>query len=342
MANLFKGYILSVGKKPKSAIKGGDWLSEPPVDHDYVGVLRDDIVQVDFDDEKDANIALKIVKDYKMRCDILKTTRGIHLYFIDDGSITTQCVGLFNAIGLKCDIGLGKKDRVIPLRITRNIESVKIVNGEEVRFTTKSVQVREWLQTYDDLDNLPCYFRIMGKHDYNFENTDSRNDTLFKYILQLQTHNFTRDEVRKTIKVINKYMFKEPMTDKEVDTITRDDAFSEELFFTEKGAFMHDRFGNYMLSNANVLNIDDQLHIYTKDNVYSNNPDDFERQMLAKIPTLKDTQRKEVYKYMVLQCRKEGEFANPRYLGLHHTILDIQTMEEFPYSPKWVINNRIK
>lgn len=342
MADLFRGYIKSKGKKPLSSIKGGDWLKEPPTDSDYVGVLKENIIQVDFDDSDSAELAMKIVKENKMRCDILKTTRGVHLYFLDDGSTKTQCVHLYNAIGLPCDIGLGKKDRVIPLRITKDIEQSKIVNGEEVVFTTKEVQQREWLQTYDELDNLPCIFRIIGKHDYKFEDCTERNQTLFSYILQLQTHNFTKNEVRKTIKMINKYRFKSPLSDKEIDAITRDDAFSEELFFTDKGAFLHDRFGNYMLTNSNIIRIDEQVNIYTKDNIYSNNPDDFEREMLRKIPTLKDTQRKEVYKYISLQCVKEGEFANPIYIGLGHTILDIQTMEEFPYSPKFIMNNVIK
>ena len=94
MANLFRGYIKSKEKKPLSSIKNGNWLDKPPVDHDYVGVLKENIVQVDFDDAESAELAMKIVKENKMRCDILKTTRGIHLYFLDDGSTKTQCVHL--------------------------------------------------------------------------------------------------------------------------------------------------------------------------------------------------------------------------------------------------------
>lgn len=342
MAELFQGYIISKGKQPLSPIKGGDWLKEPPVDKDYVGVLKENIIQIDFDDEESARIALSIVQKYKMKCDVLKTTRGIHLYFIDDKKTKSQSVGTFNAIGLRCDVGLGCKTRVIPLRTTKDVETSQIIDGEEVVSKTKQVTLRPWLQTYSDLDTLPACFRIIGKTDYDLRKSDTRNQTLFNYILALQTHGFTKDEVRKTIKIINDYILYEKLTDREVDTITRDDAFSEELFFSEKGAFMHDRFGNYMLSNCNILNIDNQMHIYTNDHLYSNNPDEFEKQMLSKIPSMRDTQRKEVYKYINLKCEKEGTFANPKYLGLHHSIVDIQSMEEFPYSPKWIINNRIK
>lgn len=336
---LFKGYIKSKGKIPLDSVKTGELLKTPPENHDYVGVMYEDIIQIDFDDEGSSRIALDIVNEYKLRCDILKTTRGVHLYFKND-IVKNQAVGIFNAIGLQCDIGLGSKNRVVPLRITKDVEDVRIVDGEEVITKSKKVVQREWLQTYPDIEMLPCFLRPISSRDYELKKSTSRNQTLFNYILTLQSHAFTREEIRKTIKIINKYILYEPLPDREVDVITRDEAFSEELFFDE-GKFLHDRFGNYMLSNSNILKIDEQPHIYTTDNLYSNDPSEFEKQMVAKIPSLKDAQRKEVYKYIALKCTKKGEFASPRYIGLKNGILDIQSMSELPYTPAMVINNRI-
>lgn len=343
MANLFKAYIRSNGKTPLGSIKDStNHLLEPPASGDYVGVLRENIIQIDFDDEASSKIALDVVNEYKLKCDVLKTTRGVHLYFLVDKSVKNQAVHIFNAMGLPCDIGLGSKDRVIPLRITKDVESIRIVDGEEVRSTTKESKTREWLQTYSELDVIPPFLRPISKTDYELKKCSTRNQTLFNYILQLQTHNFTKEDVRKTIRVINKFMLYEPLSDKEIDTITRDEAFSEELFFGDKGQFLHDRFGDYMLTNCHIISIDTQKYIYTKENLYSANPDDFERVMLLKIPSLKDAQRKEVYKYINLKCENDGEIANPRYIGLKNTIMDIHTGDEHPYSPKWVIPNRIK
>lgn len=340
--NIFRGYLPSIGKKPTEKIIGGTYLENPPEKGDYVGVLKENIIQVDFDKEEDAKIALDIVNEYKLRCNILKTTRGIHLYFIDDGKTKKQSVDIFNTIGLKCDIGLGSTNsRVVPLRITKNVESIKMLNGEEIKEIKEITYDREWLQIYDELEVIPPYFKPLSHRDYELKESSTRNQRLFTYILVLQTFGYSKSEIRKIIKVANKYVIYEPLTDSEIDIITRDDAFSEELFFTDKGAFLHDRFGNYMLSNANIMNIEGQLCIYTDDNLYSNNPDDFERVMLNKIPQLKDTQRKEVYKYIMLKCTKKGEYSNPKYLGLKDSILDIETMQEFPYSPSFIINNKI-
>ena len=343
MANLFKGYLKSKGKVPFSSVKDPkNHLAEPPTDHDYVGILREEYVQVDADDEDTANTILTIVRDQKLKCDILKTTRGYHFYFKADKHIKSQSVHLYNSIGLPTDIGLGSKDRVIPLRATREVTQTKIINGEEVPMVTKEVVQREWIQTYDDLDVIPCILRPISTNNYDLKKSNSRNNTLFTYILILQKHGFTKDEVRYIIRTINNYVMDNPLTDKEIDTITRDEAFSEELFFSEKGSFLHDMFGNYMLSNCHIMRIDGMPHIYNKDNLYSCKAEDFERVMTDKIQNLKDANRKEVYKYLQLRCDNEGEYANPRYLGLKDCILDIQTREEFPYSPKWVINNKIK
>lgn len=338
---LFDGYILSNGKVPLNKIIGGDYLLEPPGKGDYVGVLKKEIVQIDFDDEESSKIALAIVEDLKLRCDILKTTRGIHLYFLDDGNVKSQSVGIFNAIGLTCDIGLGSKNRVVPLRTTKEIETTRIVDGKEVVERTCETTTREFIQTYSELDVLPIYFRPLDRHDFGIKESNARNQTLFTYILKLQTFNFNKDEIRKIIRVINKYILYEPLDDRQIDTITRDDAFSQEIFFNEKGTFLHDRFGNYMLTNSNVLNIEGNMCIYTNDNIYSYDPNDFERTMVSKISHLKETQRKEVYKYMNLKCSHKGEYADPKYIGLKDSILDIETMEKFPYSPLFVMNNKI-
>ena len=340
MADLFRGYIPSRGKIPLASVKTFELLKEPPTSGDYVGVLKADIIQVDFDDEKSSRTAMDIVNKYKMKCDIIKTTRGIHLYFKNNDTIKSQGEW-FNTIGLQCDIGLGLKDCVTPLRITKEITSTRIVDGNEITSVSPQIIQREWLQTYEEIEVIPSCFCPLGKNDYQLQKCNTRNQTLFEYILKLQLGGFNKDEIRKIIKVINDHILYEPLDDKEIDTITRDESFSEELFFDAKGKFLHDRFGNYMLSNCNIVRIDGLVNIYTKDHLYSNNPDEFERKMVDRIAQLKDTQRKEVYKYMALQCKKDGEFANAKYIGLKTSILDMETKQAIPYSPEWIINNRI-
>jgi len=340
MANIFNGYIPSKNKTPLYSVKTYEYMKVPPVDSDYVGVLDKEIIQVDIDDGNFANIIFKIVKDYKLRCDVLKTTRGLHFYF-KNTNVASQKVHCYNAIGIPTDYGLGSKNRVVPLRTTTEVLTDRIVNGVATSIKSEVVTQREWLQTYEELEELPCWLQPISTQNTGVMDITSRNQGLFNYILVLQSHGLNRDEIRLTMKIINKYILETPLSDKEIDTITRDEAFSEELFFDTKGRFQHDRFGDYMLNNCNIMIVNNQCHIYTNDGLYSNDANEFEKVMIKKIPSLKDAQRKEIYKYIVLMCKKKGEFSDPKYVGLKNSILDLETMEEFPYSPSWVINNRI-
>lgn len=341
MANLFRGYIPADGKRPLYSVKTFQLLPEPPAKGDYVGALHQDIIQVDVDDMVLATKVLTMVQEMKLRCDVLKTSRGYHFYF-KNTIVKSQSVHYYSACGIPCDYGLGSKDRVVPLRMTKVEEVISYVEGEEIKTNQNVTTQREWLQTYSEVEELPCWLLPISNKDKGVMEITSRNQSLFNYILVLQQHGLNKDEIRKTIKVINKYILENALSDKEIDTITRDEAFSDEIFFGEKGQFYHDLFGNYLLTNAHVLNINNQCHIYTKNHMYSNKVDDFERIMLGKIPKLKDTQRKEVYKYMALQCQKEGSFADPKFIALKDSILDLETKQELPYSPNIVINNRIK
>jgi len=340
MANLFKGYVKSNGKIPLTSVKTDNLLALPPENHDYCGVLYEDIIQIDFDDEEGARIALRIAQELKLKCDILQTTRGIHLYFKDDGWVKSCRTGDYTAVGILCDVGLGRKNRIVPLRITKEIDQIRIVDGEEILTIVKKVVVRPWIQTYEQLDVLPAIFRPIDKKDRDIRRSDTRNQTLFNYILTLQYHEFSKADIVDTIRIINRYVLYTPLPEREIDIITRDDAFSEDIFFREK-LFLHDRFANYMLVNSNVAMINNQPHIYTQDQLYSNDPNEFEKIMISKIASLKDAQRKEVYKYISLKCGNKEEFSHPKFVGLKNDVLDIQEMTRLPYSPKLIINNRI-
>lgn len=341
MEYMFRGYIPSSGKKPLYSVKTFELLKEPPKDHDYVGVLGEEYIQVDVDDAAFAEKVFEIVKEYKLRCNVLKTTRGLHFYF-KNTNVKRQSVHCYSACGIPCDYGLGLANRVIPLRITQSIEKTKYVNGEEIKYFEKETTQREWLQTYGEVEELPAWLYPISLKDHGIMEIEFRNQSLFNYILVLQSKGLNREEIRSTIKIINKHILKNPLPDKEIDSITRDEAFSEELFFGEKGKFLHDVFGNYMLNNCHIALVNHQPHIYTDKLIYSSAVADFERKMIEKIPSLKETQRKEVYKYVTLKCDKEVEPASPKFLGLKSSILDLETMEEMPYSPNYVITNRVK
>ena len=133
------------------------------------------------------------------------------------------------------------------------------------------------------------------KSNYDFPNLgegDGRNQTLFNYILTLQSDDFTKEEARECIRLINRYVLKKPLSDKELDVILRDDAFKKTSFFRDK-TFLFDKFATYLKNNNHIVKINNQLHIY-KDGIYVSGAGEIEGAMIKLISNLKRAWRSEV------------------------------------------------
>lgn len=339
---LFNGYILAKGKRPISSITGGNYLVEPPIDHDYVGVLKDEFCQFDIDNKEYAEIVLKIIKDKKIKCNVLETSRGLHFYFKDTNKrVHGKLVNYYSAIGIPADYAVGRKNCVVPLRLTVDEPTYQTVNGELVAIPNKKTIVRKWLMLYSELDEIPTWLLPISKNDPRLLGTETRNNTLFKYKLELYRNKFTNDDILNTGRIINDYIFNTPLSDRELMTILREEHIDEDIFFNDKGKFLHDVFGNLMITINNIVLIEGIPHIYNRDMIYSSLPEDFEKIMIDKLPTIKATQRSEVYKYVCLQNLQKERLANPKYIGLKDEILDIETMELLPYGQHIVLRNRI-
>ena len=85
---MFKGYVGMKGKRPIESIKNRSefsTLEEVQGLEEYGGVLSDDYILIDIDTKEESDILLKIIKDKGINCTTIKTTRGVHFYFKNDG-----------------------------------------------------------------------------------------------------------------------------------------------------------------------------------------------------------------------------------------------------------------
>lgn len=82
-------------------------------------------------------------------------------------------------------------------------------------------EFRKWLKRVDEteIDELPKWLEASFKTDPGFTELaegDGRNQTLFNYILKLQQIAMSKEEIRNTIRLINKHVLFEPISDKEL------------------------------------------------------------------------------------------------------------------------------
>ena len=323
---MFKGYIPTGGKEGKTPTEEYKDRTEFYKLEDveslksYGGVLEDDLIQIDVDDSTQAETLLKVVTSLNLSTTVLKTSRGMHFYF-KNTNIDRRKQGYYTPIGIKVDVGLGSQNAVVPLKI-------------------KGIY-RKFLKTVDELDTLPAWLQPVTKREINFSSMsegDGRNSSLFGYILTLQQKGLTVEQIRETIRIINKYILSEPLDEREIETILRDEAFMKESFYI-KNKLQYEKLAQYLRDNEKVIKINDELHIY-KDNYYSGDSKEIEKVMLKYINNSTNANRTEVMRYLDLLC-KNAKMANPKYITVANGIYDLESKKLLEFSSSYIIKNKI-
>ncbi|KAB3534444.1 DNA primase [Alkaliphilus pronyensis] len=326
MLSLFKGFVPTKDKKSTMAFKGK--TSDELLTYDevkplpeYAGILADDVVLIDIDDQDQAELMMDIVEDQQLDCLVIQTTRGKHFYFRNN-IINRNGTNKSLAIGLQADIKLG----------SRTSYSVLKYDNKE-RFI-------EWdVEEGTDYQHIPKWLHpVNSKVDFVGMESGERNQSLFNYILTLQSNDLTVEEIKETIRIINKHVLKDPVSENELEVILRDDSFKKQSFF--KGTkFLHDHFGNYLMRTHKIKKINGQLHIY-HDGIYEPGYEKIERAMVKEISSLTDAKRKEVLKYLMV-ISQQSEASNPKWIAFNNGILNIESGELLPFNPEYVITNKI-
>lgn len=324
MKNLYKGFIATKGKEPIEKYKGIDTFKSYDEVKDlpgFAGVMCDDTVLIDIDDTEQAEILMNIIEDRQVRCRVTQTSRGKHFTFKNSG--VEKCgTNLKLACGLTADIKTGGMPEILK------------VDGEE-RFC-------EWGEENPEVgeyDELPLWLHpVTTKMD--FTTTVARNSDFFGYILVLQTQlAMTNDQCKQTIKIINDYVLPEPLEQKELGVILRDEAFENPIFFDGK-KFLHDAFANWMINQHHIKRINGQLHIY-KDGIYCSGYRNIEYLMIKAYPQMKDSQRKEVLKYIEVMCPENSKVSDANLIAFENGVYNLMSGDLSPFSPDIVITNRI-
>ena len=327
MNELYRGYVKLKGKASVEKFKGVPssklrTLEEAQKCDEYGGVLAKNTMFIDIDDSEQAEILMNIVEEYQLDCKVICTTRGKH--FIFKNSKVTRCYTHVSlAIGLTADIKTGFKD---------SYEKLK-ADGEE-RFC-------EWdIEEGGQYQEVPKWlFPVKATADFlDMDAGDGRNQALFNYILTLTANDFTVEETRECIRILNKFVLKQPLSDDELEVILRDDAFQKPVFFLGS-TFLFDKFANYMINNHHIVKINGQLHIY-KDGIYCSDLNVIAWVMRSYIPNIKKSQKTEVIDYMY-DMTEEKELSDARYIGFNNGVYDVVDDTLNAFSPEYVITNKI-
>lgn len=330
LKDFYRGYIITKDKKSIMKFKDNNILTYEQVKNlpEYAGVLNDDAVLIDIDDKdykirgkKPSEVMLDIIEDLQLNCRVHESRGGIHILFKNNGLHKKCLTAKTLACGIPSDVKVG----------TSSYEVLKIDNKERFILWDKDEN--------SPYDVVPKWLTFVSNNDFiNLDDGDGRNTKLYSYILTLQSNGFTKEEARQCIRIINNYVLPTPLSDSELETILRDDAFSKPIFF-DKTTFLFDKFAQYLVSEKHIVKINNQLHIF-KNGYYQVGYEMIQKSMIELIPNLRDTQRKEVLKYLELIAPVK-EIAPANYIAFKNGIYDIVNDTLLPYTPDFVITNMI-
>lgn len=324
----FKGFVRTKNKKCIEGFKNRtDFKSYDDVKalDEFAGILADDAVLIDVDDEPQSELLLNIVDDLQLNCRVYKSRSGMHFLFKNDGR--------FDRCKTKCKLAVGLES--IDIKVgSRNSYEVLKVDGKE-REIMYDIEPDEEYQVAPKF-LLP----VNSKTDFNdLHQGDGRNQALFNYILTLQSNDFDVEDARDCIRLMNKYVLKEPLEDDELDVVLRDDAFAQPVFF--KGpTFLFDKFATFLKNNHHIIRINNQLHLY-KDGIYVSGQAEIESVMIQHIPQLNRSKRQEVLAYLDILIRDNTPLSAASLIAFNNGVYNLNTDELTPFSPEYVITNKI-
>lgn len=328
MTDLFKGYVPTRNKKCQMAFKdkkSNELMTYEQVKNlkEFAGILDDEIILIDVDNEEQSKILFEIVEKLQLLCRVYKTTRGMHFLF-KRGNVDRCGTHKKLAIGLECDIKVGCSNSYSILKFNNKERVIlyDILEGEDYQ------EVPKWLTVV----NNKFEFLAMAEGD-------GRNQSLFNYILTLQSNDFTIEEARETIRIINDFVLETPLDDEEIETILRDDSFKKPIFFN-KNQFLFDKFAKYLKNNGHIIKMNGRLHIY-KDGVYVAGNDLIQAQMIKFIPNLTKTKRLEVLSYLELIVDNKRKIDTSNYIAFKNGVYDILNDKLLEFSPEIIVTNKI-
>lgn len=322
---LFRGYVPTRNKQCLEKFKGVEKLktrSEVQDLDEYAGILGEETILIDVDDAETSELLFRIVQDLELKCRVYATTRGKHFLFKNCG-VKKSWTKYTLAVGITTDGKVGANNSYEILK-SGGVERPILYDFPE-----------------GEIQELPKWLTPV-KSNYDFPNLgegDGRNQTLFNYILTLQSDDFTKEEARECIRLINRYVLKKPLSDKELDVILRDDAFKKTSFFRDK-TFLFDKFATYLKNNNHIVKINNQLHIY-KDGIYVSGAGEIEGAMIKLISNLKRAWRSEVLSYLEIMIEENTKATNPNIIAFSNGLYNIRDGSFKEFTPDVVITNKI-
>ena len=311
------------------------------------GLIPEYVVLVDYDDPEAFECRLKIARELKQHCVVIKSpNKGGHFFWFNSqhqsfkSNSGNKTILTLHPVDYKC--GIRRVESTGEIKTAKNCASLSKEDG-----SLREIVYASFTDT-GGLDEIPFYdlpLKSGTKHDFlNMGEGSGRQDGLFTYMNPIKAAGFEYEQFKEVAEIIERFVFTTPLGDEFENAIRRDawdsiDAVDHSRFYNHKGQFLHNKFGDYLIDKYHICRINNYIHSY-KDGVFISGYDPIEKHILKEIPSLTRTKRNEVIDYIRIQA-EDSVAASPALIPFKNGLYDIEKSSILDFSPEFTVTNRI-
>lgn len=288
-------------------------------------IVPKDYIVIDIDNKNTARIVFDILQATKIKFSFMTGLHGGHFIFKNQRKIPSISAGKYCSLGVKIDVRCNEKGYII---------------------LPENDTDRTWGNISNEIDDIPYYLVPLQKFrtDYDvmdLDNGDGRNDILHRHILGLidYANELTLNEKTESIRLINRYFFKTPLSDVELQkTVLRDDILKKEnkKLDEEKGCY-EEKLAARIVNDKQIICSNNDFYIWNG-KYYKKVLDVYEIERMIHLEynsSLKDTKRKEVIKFIGLKSWIAPTELNKSWneIVFKNGVLNLATMKLMPHTP---------
>lgn len=326
-------YVRCIGKKRIDSSIVNEQIAE---NHLFNGGqigwwVRTGYIIVDIDEGQKE--ALQIIKALKIKTLICKTPKGLHVYFKSNKDFP-QKVGMVLPFGLKCDFRCANKGYVI------------LPFGEPDRAFNKIHKIA---------DLPPEFTPLINRKEslLNMKEGDGRNSTMFAHLMAYKNRGASEKDIEIAANLINTYVFKQPMSDEELNKIVENTKKYEAqegfenpyIIYSEKGkpAQINSRaICDYFVNRGDTFVVGSECYQY-RDGVYIESSSSIRntiKDMIACDNLINQTKIMETYRLIIDDTRIQRSALElnsyKNLINFKNGVWDIENKKLIPHDSKYL------
>lgn len=287
-------------------------------------IVPKEYVVIDIDNKTNARIVFDILQAQKIKFSFMTGKKGGHFIFKNHRDIKSISAGQSCSIGITVDVRCNEKGYIV---------------------LPENDTDRRWGTISNDIDNVPFFLiplkdlKIQSEF-IGMDEGDGRNDALLKHMLALIDYakDLTITEKCESIRLINRFLFKNPIPDNELlKTVLRDDILKKQDEKDDEKGCYEEKLAARIIKDKQIITCNEDCYMYNG-KYYKKMLDQTELERIIHLEydsKLKTSKRAETINFIKLKSWVSPLDLNKNWneIVFKNGVLNLANMTLYPHSP---------